>query len=245
VTARIVGEEQVRAADARLRDLLSGIDLGALVLDASGRVEFINDFLLGLMGRSRDELVGQDWIDIAIPEGERAALREILATALASGAGAGQREDGIATRCRGRRDGGRGPDLDGARCPPGSGLPLRPTGAAFSAVDRGPRGRASLTVPSAMVRRPATRPPRPILERALSAARAGQARSSLAGDVHRTAAHRSPGPKPKPGQRGTARPPGVERRPAGWPLGWGPLTLALRPRGDEPYRHDAEDSKLA
>jgi len=98
VTARITGEEHVRATDARLRDLLSGIDLGALVLDTSGRVEFINDFLLRLLGRSRDELVGQDWIDIAVPEDERAALRETFAAAVASGAGAGQREDSIVTR---------------------------------------------------------------------------------------------------------------------------------------------------
>ena len=72
--------------------------LGAIVLDTSGRVEFINDFLLGLLGRSRDELVGRDWIDIAIPEDERAALRETFAASIASGAGAGQREDGIVTR---------------------------------------------------------------------------------------------------------------------------------------------------
>jgi PAS domain S-box-containing protein len=98
VTERIMGEQRVRAADARLRDLLSDIDLGTLVLDGSGRVEFINDFLLGLLDRSRDEVLGQDWIDLAVPEGERAALREILAAALASGAGAGQREDGIVTR---------------------------------------------------------------------------------------------------------------------------------------------------
>ena len=98
VTARITADAHVRAADARLRDLLSGIDLGALVLDPSGRVEFINDFLLGLLGRSRDELVGQDWIDIAIPEDERAALRETFAAAVDSGSGAGQREDGIVTR---------------------------------------------------------------------------------------------------------------------------------------------------
>jgi PAS domain S-box-containing protein len=98
VTARIAGEEQVRAADARLRDLLSGIDLGAIVLDTSGRVEFVNDFLLRLLGRSRDELVGRDWIDTAVPENERAALREVFAAAVASGAGAGEREDGIVTR---------------------------------------------------------------------------------------------------------------------------------------------------
>ena len=98
VTVRITGEEQVRAADARLRDLLSGIDLGALVLDPSGRVEFINDFLLHLVGRNREELEGHDWIDIAVPEDERAALRETFAAAVASGTGAGQREDSVITR---------------------------------------------------------------------------------------------------------------------------------------------------
>jgi PAS domain S-box-containing protein len=98
VTARITAEARVRAADARIRDLLSGIDLGALILDASGRVEFVNDFLLRLLGHSRDELLGQDWIDFAIPVDERAALREIFEAALASGSGAGQREDGIVTR---------------------------------------------------------------------------------------------------------------------------------------------------
>jgi PAS domain S-box-containing protein len=98
VTDRITGEQQLRAANARLRDLLSGIDLGALVLDPTGRVEFINDFLLGLLGRGRAEVVGQDWIDIAVPEDERVALRGIFAAAIASGSGAGQREDGILTR---------------------------------------------------------------------------------------------------------------------------------------------------
>jgi len=97
VTERMAREANVRAADARLRDLLSGIHLGALVLDPSGRVEFINDFLLAVLGRSRDELLGQDWIDMAVPEDERTALREVFAAAIASGAGAGQREDGIVT----------------------------------------------------------------------------------------------------------------------------------------------------
>ena len=98
VTARIRAQEQVRAADARLRDLLSGIQLGALVLDANGRVEFINDFLLRLLGRNRDELLGQDWIDFAVPENERVALRATFEAAVTAGAGAGQREDGIVTR---------------------------------------------------------------------------------------------------------------------------------------------------
>ncbi len=98
VTARIEDEERVRASDARLQDLLSTIDLGALVLDADGRVEFINAFLLRLLGRSADEVVGRDWIDVAVPEPERSTLRAVFAAAIAAGVGAGQREDGIVTR---------------------------------------------------------------------------------------------------------------------------------------------------
>src|SRR6185369_12982836 len=82
----------------RIRELLANIDLGALLLDAAGRVEFINDYLLELLGWARSEVVGRDWIETAIPESERAALRKVFESAVASRTGAGPREDGIVTR---------------------------------------------------------------------------------------------------------------------------------------------------
>ena len=98
VTDRILVEQRLRTADARFRDLLADIDLGALVLDAAGRVEFINDFLLRLLGRTRGEVVGRDWIEFAVPESERADLRRVFEAAVASGSGGGVREDEIVTR---------------------------------------------------------------------------------------------------------------------------------------------------
>ncbi|MEA2675036.1 MAG: hypothetical protein QOI92_2228, partial [Chloroflexota bacterium] len=98
VTDRTLGERRLRTADERIRDLLADIELGALVLDAAGRVEFINDFLLRLLGRTRDEVLGRDWIEVAIPESERADLRKVFEAAVASRSGAGVREDGIVTR---------------------------------------------------------------------------------------------------------------------------------------------------
>jgi PAS domain S-box-containing protein len=98
VTDRVLTERRLRAADARLRDLFANIDLGALVLDAAGRIEFINDFLLDLLGYARSEIIGRDWIDVAVPESERAGLRAAFESALAAGTGAGVREDGIVTR---------------------------------------------------------------------------------------------------------------------------------------------------
>jgi PAS domain S-box-containing protein len=121
VTARITNEQQLRAANARLRDLLSGIDLGALVLDPMGRVEFINDFLLGLLGRGRGEVVGQDWVDIAVPEDERVALR-----GLCDGDRVGRRSRSARGRHDHSRRRGASPALD-ERDPAGRRRPGRRT----------------------------------------------------------------------------------------------------------------------
>jgi PAS domain-containing protein len=74
VTHGIEAEQLLRASEARFREFLSDIDLGALMLDAAGSVVFINDHLLGLLERTRVEILGQDWIDLAVPEAERVAL---------------------------------------------------------------------------------------------------------------------------------------------------------------------------
>jgi PAS domain S-box-containing protein len=98
VSARVEGRERLRTSEARLWDLLSNIELGALILDPLGKVEFINDFLLTLLGRSREEVLGADWIDTAVPRRERPALRAAFEVAIARGSGAGQREDGVVGR---------------------------------------------------------------------------------------------------------------------------------------------------
>ena len=83
---------------ARFREFLSSIDLAALMLDSPGRVVFINDYLLRLLGRTREEMLGRDWIDLAVPARERPALREVFNDAMSGRALSGTREDGIVTR---------------------------------------------------------------------------------------------------------------------------------------------------
>jgi PAS domain S-box-containing protein len=97
VTRSVEAERRVRASEARFRELLASIDLSALMLDESGRVEFINDHLLGLLGRPRDEVQGADWISVAVPEREQADLRQVFRDAIAAGTGTGKRENGIVT----------------------------------------------------------------------------------------------------------------------------------------------------
>jgi PAS domain S-box-containing protein len=83
--------------DARFREFLADIDLGALMLDPSGKVLFINDHLLALLGRTREEMLGRDWIDTVVPEPERPALRTVFDEGIAAGSLAGHREDRITT----------------------------------------------------------------------------------------------------------------------------------------------------
>jgi PAS domain S-box-containing protein len=47
--------------------------LAALILDKSAKVVYTNDFFLNMIGRERSEVVGNNWIDLVIPEEERAS----------------------------------------------------------------------------------------------------------------------------------------------------------------------------
>lgn len=93
----LTADSAAAASDVRFRSFLSDIDVGALMLDAAGCVLFINDHLLALLGRSRAEMVGQDWIDLAVPVGERDARREVLLRGIAEGTLAGQRDYSMVT----------------------------------------------------------------------------------------------------------------------------------------------------
>ena len=67
------------------------------MLDAAGCVLFINDHLLAVVGRARAEMVGQDWIEMAVPAGERVARRDVLLRGIADGTLTGQREYNLIT----------------------------------------------------------------------------------------------------------------------------------------------------
>jgi len=79
------------------RDLLSDIGLGAVVLDSAGRVQFINDHLLATIGRTRDEILWSDWIEIAVAEPDRAAARTVFRESMSTGILPERRDYGIVT----------------------------------------------------------------------------------------------------------------------------------------------------
>jgi len=97
VTERVEAEQRLRASEMRFRNLLSDIDLCSLMLDAEGRVEFINDHFLNLLRRTREEMLGRNWVDVAVPARDRQRVRKVFRAAVAAGRGAGQGEASVVT----------------------------------------------------------------------------------------------------------------------------------------------------
>ena len=60
-------EHALRESERRFSATLANLELIALMLDADGRVTYANDYLLHLLERGRDEIIGADWIGIALP----------------------------------------------------------------------------------------------------------------------------------------------------------------------------------
>jgi PAS domain S-box-containing protein len=56
------------------RDFLENMHLSAVMLNRDGRVTFCNDYLLNLTGWSRNDVLGENWFDIFVPEDLRPAM---------------------------------------------------------------------------------------------------------------------------------------------------------------------------
>jgi PAS domain S-box-containing protein len=95
VTEQVALLDRLRVSEARIREFLATISVGALRLDANGTVQFINDNLLTLLGRRASEVLGKDWIETVVPGPEQTALRRVFRAAIASGTIEARREDGI------------------------------------------------------------------------------------------------------------------------------------------------------
>ncbi len=68
-------EEGRRISERRFRATLENVQLIAVELDSDGKVLFCNEFLLHLVGRTRDEVLGHNWFSLFLPEDIRESVR--------------------------------------------------------------------------------------------------------------------------------------------------------------------------
>ncbi|MFG0330337.1 MAG: PAS domain S-box protein [Phycisphaerales bacterium] len=65
-------------SERRIREMLEGVDLIAIMLDRDGEITFANDCLLSLTGWVRDEIIGADWFDVFVTDDEREDVRRVF-----------------------------------------------------------------------------------------------------------------------------------------------------------------------
>ena len=97
ITERKRAERHLRESERRYSELLSNVELFAVMLDMQGRVTFCNDFLLRTTGWRRDEVVARSWFDMFIPADDK-DIRPAFAQSLAGAPENWHRENQI--RCR-------------------------------------------------------------------------------------------------------------------------------------------------
>lgn len=69
-------ELALQISEHRYRDLLTTMELIAVIQDRDGCVTFCNDFLLARTGYRREEVMGKNWFELFIPHEIRSKLRD-------------------------------------------------------------------------------------------------------------------------------------------------------------------------
>jgi len=96
ITERKQSENFLKESERRFRDMLENVHLVSVMLDREGNMIFCNDFLLKLTGWQREEVVGQSWFDMFIPNGQ--GVREIFARHITEKTAMSHFENDILTR---------------------------------------------------------------------------------------------------------------------------------------------------
>jgi PAS domain S-box-containing protein len=71
-------EMSLAASENRFRDVLEGVQLPAVILDADGSVTFVNECFLRLVRRPEADVVERKWLEGIVPEGEREEWKTTL-----------------------------------------------------------------------------------------------------------------------------------------------------------------------
>jgi len=103
ITEQKLAELARKESERRFREALLNVQLIAVTLDQDGKVTFCNDFLLELIGWTRDDLLGKNWFETCLPSDIGPALQKTFKESLEKGAIPAHFENEIQTRPGDRR----------------------------------------------------------------------------------------------------------------------------------------------
>ncbi len=70
---------EIKASERKFRELLENMRLMAVILDRDGTITFCNKYLLSKTGWSREEVVGENWFDRFVPQGDGTPVKSLFA----------------------------------------------------------------------------------------------------------------------------------------------------------------------
>ncbi len=85
ITERKRTETTLLESERRFRDMLSNVRQIAVMLDLQGNITFCNDYLLEITGWQRTEVLGKNWFDYFLTEGDRGQIKAVFHAAVEEG----------------------------------------------------------------------------------------------------------------------------------------------------------------
>ena len=103
ITDQKLAEKSLQESERRFREMLERVDLAGVTLDKTGRITFINDFLLRITGWSREEVLGENWFERFLPSDIRENVQSAFSQMITGTQSVPHYENEILTRLGGRR----------------------------------------------------------------------------------------------------------------------------------------------
>ena len=103
ITERKMVSDALAESDRRFSDMMANIDLVSIVIDPESRIIYCNDYFLALTGWHREELLGEQFVDLMIPADLRDEVRDVHSAMVVDSPAARHNENEILTRSGERR----------------------------------------------------------------------------------------------------------------------------------------------
>ena len=103
ITNRKRVSDALAESDRRFSDMMANIDLLSIVIDPESRIIYCNDYLLALTGWRREDLLGEQFVDLMIPADLRDEVQDVHSAMVDDLPAARHHENEILTRSGERR----------------------------------------------------------------------------------------------------------------------------------------------